>query len=65
MPPLEHQLEESTNTGALIRHLLSTDYADNVFATTIQNRGLALDENSKGNKHRTRYVQSSVLLSLN
>ena len=45
-------VEENTNTGALVRRLLSTDYSDKVIVTTIQKLGLALDENSKRNKQR-------------
>ncbi|MBT3053627.1 MAG: type I restriction endonuclease subunit R [Candidatus Thiodiazotropha sp. (ex Codakia orbicularis)] len=40
-------VEENTNTGALVRRLLSEDYADKVIVTTIQKLGLALDETSK------------------
>jgi type I restriction enzyme, R subunit len=47
-------VEENTNTAALVRRLLSEDYADKVIVTTIQKLGLALDENSKRNKQRTR-----------
>ncbi|MBD2769770.1 type I restriction endonuclease subunit R [Hymenobacter sp. BT664] len=36
-------VEENTNTGALVRRLLSDDYADKVIVTTIQKLGLALD----------------------
>lgn len=43
-------VEENTHTGALVRRLLSDDYADKVIVTTIQKLGLALDENSKRNK---------------
>jgi type I restriction enzyme R subunit len=45
-------VEENTNTGPLVRRLLSDDYADKVIVTTIQKLGLALDENSKRNKQR-------------
>ncbi len=45
-------VEENTNTAALVRRLLSSDYADKVIVTTIQKLGLALDENSKRNKQR-------------
>jgi len=46
-------VEENTNTGALVRRLLSEDYADKVIVTTIQKLGLALDESSKRNRqHR-------------
>ncbi len=40
-------VEENTNTAALVRRLLSEDYADKVIVTTIQKLGLALDGNSK------------------
>ena len=43
-------VEENTNTAALVRRLLSDDYADKVIVTTIQKLGLALDESSKHNK---------------
>ncbi|AYA41981.1 type I restriction endonuclease subunit R [Xenorhabdus nematophila] len=43
-------VEENTNTGTLVRRMLSEDYADKVIVTTIQKLGLALDENSKHNK---------------
>ena len=42
----ENCVEENTNTAALVRRLLSDDYADKVIVTTIQKLGLALDENS-------------------
>lgn len=48
-------VEENTNTEALVRRLLSTDYADKVIVTTIQKLGLALDENGKnGYKERLK-----------
>ena len=47
-------VEENTNTAALVRRLLSSDYADKVIVTTIQKLGLALDENSKRNKQQKR-----------
>ncbi len=50
-------VEENTNTGALVRRLLSTDYADKVIVTTIQKLGLALDENSKRNKQKKKMDQ--------
>lgn len=50
-------VEENTNTGALVRRLLSEDYADKVIVTTIQKLGLALDENSKRNMQRKRNDQ--------
>jgi type I restriction enzyme R subunit len=45
-------VEENTNTAALVRRLLSEDYADKVIVTTIQKLGLALDETSTRNKQR-------------
>ncbi len=47
-------VEQNTNTGALVRRLLSDDYADKVIVTTIQKLGLALDENSKRNKQQKK-----------
>ena len=42
-------VEENTNTEALVKRLLSDDYADKVIVTTIQKLGLALDGNNKRN----------------
>ncbi len=42
-------VEENTNTGTLVRRLLSDDYADKVIVTTIQKLGLALDGTNKRN----------------
>ncbi len=42
-------VEENTNTAALVRRLLSDNYADKVIVTTIQKLGLALDGNNKRN----------------
>jgi type I restriction enzyme R subunit len=50
-------VEENTNTAALVRRLLSDDYADKVIVTTIQKLGLALDETSKRNKKRQKNDQ--------
>ena len=47
-------VEENTNTGALVRRLLSDDYADKVIVTTIQKLGLALDETSTRNRQSKR-----------
>lgn len=47
-------VEENTNTGTLVRRLLSDAAADKVIVCTIQKLGLALDENSKRNKGRER-----------
>ena len=46
----ENCVEENTNTESLVQRLLSEDHADKVIVTTIQKLGLALNENSKGNK---------------
>jgi type I restriction enzyme R subunit len=43
-------VEENTNTAALVRRLLSEDYADKVIVSTIQKLGLALDETTKRKK---------------
>jgi len=40
-------VEQNTNTAALVKRLLSDDYADKVIVTTIQKLGLALDEGNK------------------
>ena len=50
-------VEENTNTAALVRRLLSDDYADKVIVCTIQKLGLALDENSKRNKQKKKNDQ--------
>jgi len=42
-------VEENTNTAALVRRLLSNDYADKVIVTTIQKLGIALDGTNKRN----------------
>jgi type I restriction enzyme R subunit len=52
-------VEENTNTAGLVRRLLSDDYANKVIVTTIQKLGLALDENSKRNKQRTKDGQAT------
>lgn len=45
----ENCVEENTNTGTLVRRMLSTDYADKVIVTTIQKLGIALDPNNRKN----------------
>ncbi len=52
-------VEENTNTAALVRRLLSDNHADKVIVTTIQKLGLALDENSKRNKQRSKNGQAT------
>ena len=42
-------VEENTNTGAMVKRLLSDDYADKVIVTTIQKLGIALDGTNKRN----------------
>jgi type I restriction enzyme R subunit len=52
-------VEGNTNTGSLVRRMVSDDYADKVIVCTIQKLGLALDENSKRNKQRTKNGQET------
>ncbi|WP_431112480.1 type I restriction endonuclease subunit R [Variovorax paradoxus] len=52
-------VEENTNTDALVRRLLSDDYAAKVIVTTIQKLGLALDETSRRNKQRSKSGQAT------
>ena len=52
-------VEENTNTAALVRRLLSDDYADKVIVTTIQKLGLALDETSRQNKQNAAQGRST------
>ncbi|MBP8238859.1 MAG: type I restriction endonuclease subunit R [Saprospiraceae bacterium] len=52
-------VEENTNTETLVQRLLSEDYANKVIVTTIQKLGLALDENSKRNKEKTKKGQAT------
>ena len=40
-------VEQNTNTGALVKRLLSDDHADKVIVTTIQKLGLALESGGK------------------
>lgn len=40
-------VEQNTNTAALVKRLLSDDYADKVIVTTIQKLGMALDGGNK------------------
>ena len=55
----ENCVEENTNTAALVRRLLSDDYADKVIVTTIQKLGLALDENSPHNQRNADLGRST------
>lgn len=55
----EGSVEENTNTGTLVRRLLSDDYADKVIVTTIQKLGLALEENSKRNQQNVKQGRST------
>jgi type I restriction enzyme, R subunit len=52
-------VEENTNTAALVRRLVSDDYADKVIVATIQKLGLALDETSKYNKQDKKNGQKN------
>jgi type I restriction enzyme R subunit len=47
-------VEQNTNTGELVRRMLSDDSADKVIVCTIQKLGLALDESSKHNRSREK-----------
>lgn len=47
-------VEQNTNTGELVRRMVSDDAADKVIVCTIQKLGLALDEDSKRNKSREK-----------
>lgn len=47
-------VEQNTNTGELVRRMMSDDAADKVIVCTIQKLGLALDENGKRNKSREK-----------
>ncbi|HHR0179043.1 type I restriction endonuclease subunit R [Pseudomonas aeruginosa] len=47
-------VESNTNTGELVRRMLSDDAADKVIVCTIQKLGLALDEGSRRNKSREK-----------
>ncbi|MBP3837552.1 MAG: type I restriction endonuclease subunit R [Prevotella sp.] len=42
-------VEENTNTDALVRRMLSEDYADKIIVTTIQKLGIALDPKNRRN----------------
>ena len=55
----ENCVEENTNTAALVRRLLSDDYADKVIVTTIQKLGLALDEYSRHNRQNIAQGRST------
>ncbi|MDH4200441.1 MAG: type I restriction endonuclease subunit R [Spirochaetia bacterium] len=54
-------VEHNTNTEALVQRMESNDYADKVIVTTIQKLGLALDENSKRNKNKTKKGQQTYM----
>lgn len=45
----ENCVEENTNTGTLVKRMLSDDYADKVIVTTIQKLGIAIDSSNKNN----------------
>ena len=45
----ENCVEENTNTGTLVRRILSDDNADKVIVTTIQKLSVALDSSNKNN----------------
>lgn len=45
----ENCVEENTNTGSLVRRMLSEDYKDKIIVTTIQKLGIALDPENRKN----------------
>jgi len=56
-------VEENTNTGTLVRRIISEDYADKVIVTTIQKLGLALDEKNKQNyKEQLKHLSDKRLV---
>jgi type I restriction enzyme, R subunit len=56
-------VEENTNTGMLVRRLLSDDYADKVIVTTIQKLGLALDGTNRRNyKERLEQLRNKRIV---
>jgi type I restriction enzyme R subunit len=56
-------VEENTNTEALVRRMLSEDYADKVIVTTIQKLGIALDpDNRKNYKERLEPLRDSRMV---
>jgi type I restriction enzyme R subunit len=56
-------VEENTNTEALVRRLLSDDYADKVIVTTIQKLGLALDgSNQRNYKNRLEPLRNQRMV---
>ena len=55
-------VEENTNTGELVRRMLSKDYKDKIIVTTIQKLGLALDKkNQRLDKLRERFAGQRVV----
>lgn len=55
----ENCVEENTNTGTLVKRMLSDDYADKVIVTTIQKLGIALDPS---NKNKNNYIDHLIHL---
>ncbi|MDI3469051.1 MAG: Type I restriction-modification system, restriction subunit R [Pseudolabrys sp.] len=47
-------VEQNTNTGELVRRMVSDEASDKVIVCTIQKLGLALDEGSRRNKNREK-----------
>lgn len=58
-------VEENTNTAALVKRLISDDYADKIIVTTIQKLGLALVENSKHNEQSKKQGKATFKEQLN
>jgi hypothetical protein len=57
-------VEENTNIGALVRRLLSDDYADKVIACTIQKLGQFLRKKSVELENSARLVDGETELIL-
>lgn len=55
-------VEQNTNTGALVKRLLSDDHADKVIVTTIQKLGLALEKGSKYEEKLKRLSQKRMAI---
>ena len=55
-------VEQNTNTGVLVKRLLSNDHADKVIVTTIQKLGLALSEGKYKEKlNDLRYKRMAII----
>jgi type I restriction enzyme R subunit len=57
----EKCVEENTNTEALVRRMLSDDYADKVIVTTIQKLGVALDSQPRSKKNEKSEAKAKYI----